>query len=494
MRHDGRRRRRVARHHHGAHAQSVQFGDERRRVRARRVAERDEPDQLHRRRRSGRDRQHPETLSLEFLRRRRRGRRRLGEADDRGKGALHDALRARRPDPSTVASDIFVAGSNGTNLTSFGASETWLAAGGGANGGIDRILPAIRAGQRGQRQNVRLVEAGHGTNGRHRQRVARQRAGLVGAQHIHRRRFIHRGEAGRQDAQLCQGPRAERRRKGEGGRQRHRYRCQNRRQDEGDDLGERHLEKPGIGHQHHDDDAVEHGEIAHHAQHRLLLGADDMGGADQLRGAAELGARAGRRDLRHRLAAPHQRPGIGLHARAGFDGHRFAGEHGLVEQDFAAGEAHIRGDHAAERQLHHIARHQLGRGHGLPRAVAPDRRVQREPRLQRGEGRLGAALLKQPERGVEHQETGDDRGLDIFAEHQLEHDRRFEHPRNRRPEFSQAPCATDAAAVSGIALGPNFSSRWRASSLVRPLGGRLWRRSPTWDVKRLSRTSGRLSA
>ena len=77
------------------------------------------------------------------------------------------------------------------------------------------------------------------------------------------------------------------------------------------------------------------GEIAHHAQNRLLLRAHDMGGADELRGAAELGARAGRRDLRHRLAAPHQRPGIGLHARAGFDGDRFAGEHGLVEQDFA---------------------------------------------------------------------------------------------------------------------------------------------------------------
>ena len=33
-----------------------------------------------------------------------------------------------------------------------------------------------------------------------------------------------------------------------------------------------------------------------------------------------------------------------------------------------------------------------------------DRRLQREPRFQRGKGRLGATLLKQPERGVEHQE------------------------------------------------------------------------------------------
>jgi hypothetical protein len=72
-----------------------------------------------------------------------------------------------------------------------------------------------------------------------------------------------------------------------------------------------------------------------------------MGGADELRGAAELGARSGCRDLRHRLAAPHQCSRICLHARAGFDRYRFAGEHGLVEQDFALGEVHIC-NHATE--------------------------------------------------------------------------------------------------------------------------------------------------
>ena len=66
VRHDGRRRRRVARHHHGTHAQAMQFADECCRVRARRVAERYETGQLHRRRRSGRNRQHSETLSLKL--------------------------------------------------------------------------------------------------------------------------------------------------------------------------------------------------------------------------------------------------------------------------------------------------------------------------------------------------------------------------------------------------------------------------------------------
>jgi hypothetical protein len=73
-----------------------------------------------------------------------------------------------------------------------------------------------------------------------------------------------------------------------------------------------------------------------------------MGGADELRGAAEFGVRSGRRNLRHRLATPYQCSRICLHARAGFDWHRFAGEHGLVEQDLALGQVHIRGNHATE--------------------------------------------------------------------------------------------------------------------------------------------------
>jgi hypothetical protein len=44
---------------------------------------------------------------------------------------------------------------------------------------------------------------------------------------------------------------------------------------------------------------------------------------------------SGRRDLRHRLTAPHQRAGIGLNARTSttFYGYGFAGEHGLVQQN-----------------------------------------------------------------------------------------------------------------------------------------------------------------
>ena len=48
---------------------------------------------------------------------------------------------------------------------------------------------------------------------------------------------------------------------------------------------------------------------------------------------------------------------------------------------------------------------------------------------------LRPTFLEQPERGIEHQEGSNDGSLDIFAEHQFEKDRRFEHPRKGRPEL-----------------------------------------------------------
>ena len=125
--------------------------------------------------------------------------------------------------------------------------------GGGPDGRIDRILPAVRTRQGSQSQHVRLVEAGHGMDGGYRQLVLRQRAGLIRAQHVDTGRFIHGGEPRRKDAQMCQSPRAKRRRKRKGGRQRYRDRRQNRREHQWDDLTKRHLENVGIPHQQHDE-------------------------------------------------------------------------------------------------------------------------------------------------------------------------------------------------------------------------------------------------
>ena len=185
--------------------------------------------------------------------------------------------------------------------------------------------------------------------------------------------------------------------------------------------------------------AIEDGEIAHHAQNGLLLGAFDVRGANQLRRASELCACAGGRHFRDSFAAPHQRSRIGFEPGSSFDRNGFAGEHGLVEQDLAFGQSHVGGNHGSERQLHNIAGYQSGSRHGGPGIVATDRRVQREPRFQRVQSRLRSPFLEESESGVEGQENRDNSSFDVFAEDNLKHDRSFQHPGNRRPELSQCP-------------------------------------------------------
>jgi len=109
-----------------------------------------------------------------------------------------------------------------------------------------------------------------------------------------------------------------------------------------------------------------------------------------------------------------------------------------------------------------------GSGYGGPNIIATDECVQREPRLQRGESRLGASFPEESERGIEGQQKRDNRGLDILAEDNLEYDRRLEHPGNRRPELASA-LGKGCRVIPGTALGPNVSNRRRASSLVRPV-------------------------
>ena len=180
-------------------------------------------------------------------------------------------------------------------------------------------------------------------------------------------------------------------------------------------------------------------EISHHAEHGLLLGTYDMCLEHKLRGTTELRACSGRCHLRNRLASPDHRPCIGLEVRAGFDGDGFAGKHGLINLNRSLSQAHVGRNHGSERQLHDVARHQLGGGQIRPDAIPPNRRSERQPRLQGGKGCLGTPLLEESERGVEHQQTRDDRGPGILAVYRLKHDRGFEHPGNRRPEFFQCP-------------------------------------------------------
>jgi hypothetical protein len=235
-----------------------------------RIAEGDESRELHRLGRTRRDSENPEALSLELVRYGGRIGRWLREANHRGKGSLHNThCGAARIDSRGLGH--LRGGIERHKLTQFRQTGNGGLRGGGANGCVYWILPAIRAGEGSQPQNVRSIEAGHRVYGGHLQLVERQRAGFVRAQDLDAGRFIHGGKPRWKDAEMGQGPRAERCRKGEGGRQRYRDRRQNRGEHQRNNLTRRQLESVCIPHQHHDEDAVEHGEIAHHAQNGLLL-------------------------------------------------------------------------------------------------------------------------------------------------------------------------------------------------------------------------------
>ena len=158
----------------------------------------------------------------------------------------------------------------------------------------------------------------------------------------------------------------------------------------------------GVADQNHDQCAIAQSEIAHDAQNRLLLRTHDMGGADEFCGTAKLRASTGGRDFRHRLAASHERTCKSAQAGTRFDGYRFTRQHRLVEQNFPVGECYVRGNHAAERQLHHISGHKFDRRYNFPRAITADRHAKREPRPERRQGRLGTALLERAEGCIEH--------------------------------------------------------------------------------------------
>ena len=73
---------------------------------------------------------------------------------------------------------------------------------------------------------------------------------------------------------------------------------------------------------------------------------------------------------------------------------------------------------------------------------SPSRRTEAviaNPRFQRGERRLRAALLNIAQHGVEDEEQADHRASTIFAEDEFQHDRALEHPGHGRPEFFQRP-------------------------------------------------------
>ena len=195
----------IACQHHGADSEGVQLRDERSRIRSRRIAQRNDPGDLQSVRRAHRDGQHPEAPRLKLVRRRGRIGRRLREIRDCREGSLHGAYRGAAGIHSRGLRHL-CGGIERHKFAQFRQIGRNLFCGGGPDGGVNRILPAVRTGQGSPSQNMRLIEAGHGMNGGYGQLVLRQRAGLVRAQHVDACRFVDCGEPGRKDAQIVPEP------------------------------------------------------------------------------------------------------------------------------------------------------------------------------------------------------------------------------------------------------------------------------------------------
>jgi len=189
--------------------------------------------------------------------------------------------------------------------------------------------------------------------------------------------------------------------------------------------------------------------------------------ADQLGSAAKFRTRAGCRHLGDGFAAPNQRAGeVSVPAPASL------GTDSPVSIDSSS--------RTAPAVMRTSAATTPPR-RALPCRRAPDRlpvwssRCCHAGRRRSGRaapsrlpGSPGAPLLRQSEHRIEDQEAGYDPGLDIFAEHQLENYRRFEHPRDGCPELAQR-LSQRASVVSGSRLARScpaspalgrWSGRW----------------------------------
>jgi hypothetical protein len=123
-----------------------------------------------------------------------------------------------------------------------------------------------------------------------------------------------------------------------------------------------------------------------------------------------------------RMLAGRQRPGV-LAYGMGFAGQRRLGHFGVVRHQHAA----IGGNPVARLEQHEVARHQFLGGNFQNPSAAPHPGVLRQHLLQRGQRRLGAVLLIEAQRGVEHHHDQDHHRVLEVADRRRQHDGAEQH-------------------------------------------------------------------
>ncbi len=282
-----------------------------------------------------------------------------------------------------------------------------------ADGRVHGILPVWRTRESCVRQDVRFRIPDGARNVADDERVVGERSGLIDAQDVDRRRVLKRREPSQEDTvlreRLCADGGGERER----GRQRDRHRREQRREDERHDARWSHVDPARIRDHSHDDDGVDHREVAYDVDHRSLFGAFDMRRLDEFDGAPEIRLCAGRGHPSRGFASTYKASCVECVPGTSLDDRRLAGERRLVDEGRAknSDDLEVGGHDVPQRDLDGVARYEVGGGHELPLTVPPHLGLEGKPLLEKLQRHIRPRFLKEAETRVEQQQQRDHHGL-----------------------------------------------------------------------------------
>ena len=242
-----------------------------------------------------------------------------------------------------------------------------------------------------------------------RQLVLGQGSGLVGAQDVDAGQFLDRDQLAHDRLFLREQARADRHRHREN--RRHGHGDRRDRQHEGE-LQQGQDRLAAIDAEADDDrheDQREDDQVVADLQHGFLEMADGDRRLHQLRRLAEVGFAAGRIDQRVDFAATNDRSGEDGVAGFARGGQGFAGQRRLVDGYLVAVQQARVGRHdVAEAQADGVARHEFARRRIDPLAVAFHPGLDRERRLQGGDGVARLMFLPEADHGVGEKQNEND--------------------------------------------------------------------------------------
>jgi hypothetical protein len=199
-----------------------------------------------------------------------------------------------------------------------------------------------------------------------------------------------------------------------------------------------------------------------------LLATLGVGDSHQLRGLSKISALTGCGDLRCRCAPSYQRTGISRIFRTYLHGHRFAGEHRLVEEHRPLEDASVGWDNAAQSQFNDVVWHKLGGGDFGPLTVPLDERLERELPLSAASAALARPSWKTPRATLKASNVAMMKASirSPIANCKTIAASSIHGTQNRRPTFMRGEIWG-----STTAFGPTSARRRAASSEERPWAG-----------------------